>query len=284
MLIAQITDIHVGFDQGNPEEYNMERLWAVLRRLEDLPMRPDCLVMTGDLTEFGDAESYVRLAEALDGCSIPVLPMVGNHDQRDAMLSAFPETPNEGGFINYAVEGRGMRIVLLDTLEPGRHGGAFCEARADWLSSQLAAHPETPTLIAMHHPPFESGISWLDGNAQAPWMARFADCIAGQSQVRSIICGHLHRNIHSLWNGASLSVCASTAPLVALDLRPVDPESPDSRAMITDEYPAFALHRWDGANLVSHFEAVDDHNILARYDASLQDIVRHIDGERQKAG
>ena len=111
-------------------------------------------------------------------------------------------------------------------------------------------------------------------------MARFADSIAGHGQIRGIIGGHLHRNIHTLWNGLSLSVCASTAPLVALDLRPIDSAVPDHRAMITDEYPGYALHRWGGERLISHFEAVDEHRVFARFDASQQEIVKLIDDER----
>lgn len=284
MLIAQITDIHVGFDQGNPDEYNMERLEAVVRRLIDAPNKPDCLLMTGDLTEFGDVESYERLAATVGVCPFPVWPMVGNHDLRETLLEAFPGTPSHDGFIQYAIDGESVRLILLDTFEPGRHGGGFCETRAAWLQSELAAHPDRPTIIAMHHPPFESGISWLDGNAREAWMARFAESIAGHSQVRAIISGHLHRNIHTLWNGVSLTVCASTAPLVALDLRPVDPAVPDYRAMITDEYPVYALHRWDGERLISHFEAVDDHRVFARFDNSLQEVVKLIDDERRGMG
>ncbi|MCX7864313.1 MAG: phosphodiesterase [Novosphingobium sp.] len=284
MLIAQITDIHLGFDRENPEEYNMKRLRAVLSRLLASPNRPDMLVMSGDLVEFGDAESYARLAEAVSICPFPVLPMPGNHDLRQPLLDAFPGIPSPDGFIQYAINGNGMRLILIDTLEPGRHGGAFCETRAAWLKAELAAHRDTPTIIAMHHPPFESGIAWLDGDAREPWMRRFAEAIDGHDQVRAIISGHLHRNIHTLWNGLSLTVCASTAPLVALDLRPIDPLRPDQRAMITDELPVYALHRWDGTRLVSHFESVDDHRVFARFDESLQQIVKLIDDERKHVG
>lgn len=284
MLIAQITDIHVGFDRGNPDEYNMERLEAVLGRLSALPMIPDVLLMTGDLAEFGDPASYERLAETVAGCPFPVLPMVGNHDQRDALLASFPDTPRNDGFLQYAIEGEDLRVILLDTLGEGRHGGAFCEARANWLGSELSAHRNMPTIIAMHHPPFESGLAWLDCNPRQPWIARFAETIEGHDQVQAIISGHLHRNIHCLWNGVPVVVCASTAPLVALDLRPVDPAAPDGRAMVTDEFPAFALHLWQGNQLVSHFESVDDHSVLARFDDALQDVVQLIDNERRPTG
>lgn len=280
MRIAQITDIHIGFDRGNPDEHNMQRLRAVLRRLEDSPNRPDLLLMSGDLTEFGDAESYARLAEAVKGCPFPVWPMTGNHDERGPLLAAFPQTPSEGGFVHYVLEYPSLRLIVLDTLEPGRHGGAFCEERAAWLKTQLEADQQTPTIVAMHHPPFESGITWLDSSSREPWIARFADAIAGHGQIRGIIAGHLHRTIHTLWGGVSLTVCPSVAPAVALDLTPIDANVPDGRALITDELAGYALHTWDGERLISHFECTGSLRVLASYDEKLQEVVRIIQNER----
>ena len=282
MLIAQITDLHIGFDRGNADEYNMKRLRMVLQRLVDGPNRPDLLLMSGDLTEFGDAESYVRVAEAVSEMPFPVWPMVGNHDEREPLVAAFPATPTQDGFVQYSIEGPNYRLLVLDTLEVGRHGGAFCEVRAAWLAGQLANAPDTPTVIAMHHPPFESGINWLDSSETEPWIVLFAKTIAGHDHVRAIVSGHLHRPIHTLWNGVSLTVAKSTAPAVALDLRPIDPDVPDGRPLITDELPGYALHHWDGVRLITHFESVGDGRVLATYDAKLQDIVRLIHDERPK--
>lgn len=282
MLIAQITDIHIGFDRGNADEFNMQRLRKVLARIIDSPNKPDLLLMSGDLTEFGDAESYARLAEAVVDLPFPVWAMTGNHDLREPLLAAFPETPSEDGFVHYVLEFPELRLVVLDTLEIGRHGGAFCETRAAWLRRQLDDAPDRPTVIAMHHPPFESGLTWLDGSANEPWMHRFAEAIAGQRQVKAVIAGHLHRTIHTTWNGLSLTVCKSTAPAVALDLTPIDPNVPDGRPLITDELPGYALHRWDGERLVTHFESVGKTQVLARYDDGLLETVQIIDRERPK--
>jgi 3',5'-cyclic AMP phosphodiesterase CpdA len=280
LLIAQITDVHIGFDRDNPDELNMQRLRAVIGRLVAGPNKPDMLLMTGDLTEAGDPESYARLAEAVSACPFPVWAMVGNHDERDALLAAFPQTPSEGGFVHYVLEFPDLRLIVLDTLEPGRHGGAFCEARVAWLREQLARGTVTPTYIAMHHPPFESGITWLDSAATEPWIARFAGAVQGFPQIRGIIAGHLHRTIHTQWNGLSLSVCSSTAPAVALDLSPIDEDRPDGRELITDELPGYALHRWDGRNLITHFENVGHQVALARFDADLQPMIKGMMAER----
>lgn len=280
MLIAQVTDIHLGFEPDNPAEFNRKRLDQVLRLLCDGPNRPDILLATGDLVDCGDADSYRRLVNALSVCPFPVWPCVGNHDDRDVFLQFFPELVDENGFIQYVVPLDGRRIVVIDTLEKGRHGGAFCAARAAWLSAQLAAEPDTPTLIVMHHPPVEAGIEWMNTHPEEPWVQRFADAIAGHAQVQAIACGHLHRAVSAPWNGTTILVCASTAPLVALDLSPIDLEHPDNRAMIIADPPAYALHRWTQHGLVTHFDTADEHVMLAKYDVKMQGLVRALIEER----
>ena len=277
MLIAQITDCHIGFDPGNPDEDNVQRLRAVLARLRDGANRPDLLLLTGDLTNGGAADSYARLGSLLAESMIPYRLLAGNWDERAALLAAFPDTATADGFVQFELAFPGLRIIALDTTEPGRHGGAFCAARGAWLSAQLDADPATPVLIAMHHPPIISGLDWLDGGEQAPWTERLRTALAGRPQVRAIIAGHLHRTVHTSFAGVPLSVCQSSAPAVSLDLRAIDPEQPDGRAMVQAEPPAYALHRWSGGQFTSHFEAVplgQPWEVYARYDTAMHKTVR----------
>lgn len=284
VLIAQMTDIHVGFaPDERPEELNLIRFRATLDRLLTGPNLPDMLVLSGDITDHGDAESFAKTAALLEACPFPVVPLVGNHDSRAGLLGAFPQvTPAEGGFLHYVVEAPlGLRIICLDTLEDGRHGGAFCEARARWLSDTLAAAPDAPTLIFMHHPPVVAGIDWMDPAPDEPWMLRLHEALAGQSQVLAIHCGHLHRQISTRFAGIPLGVTPSVAPLVAMDLTPIDKDAPDNRELITTEPPTYALHRWDGETLVSHYERVGDWQVLARFHAGLQPMIEGMFAERE---
>lgn len=282
MLIAQITDIHVGFDRGNRDEHNLRRLRAVLNRLNERSDRPDLLLLTGDLTEYGDRESYVLLCEALRDCDFPIWPAAGNHDTREALIEAFPEAPVQGGYVQYALDYPDLSVIVIDTLEEGRHGGAFCEARARWLAKALAERADRSCIIVMHHPPFESGLAWLDSGAEEPWIRRFSEAVAGHGHIAAILSGHLHRPISTVWNGIALTVTGSTAPLASLDLRPIDITKPDGRAMISDEPPVLALHRWDGRRLISHIESVQSAPILARYDEKFLPVVQLIDRERRQ--
>lgn len=284
VLIAQMTDIHVGFaPDEQPEELNLIRFRATLQRLIEGPNRPDFLVLSGDITDHGDAASFARTAELLADCPIPILPMVGNHDTREDLLAAFPQVvPAEGGFHHYVVDaGLGLRVICLDTLEDGRHGGAFCEARARWLTERLAEAPDAPTLIFMHHPPVVTGIDWMDPAPDEAWITRLRAVLEGQRQVQAIHCGHLHRQITTRFAGITLGVTPSVAPLVAMDLNPIDKNMPDDRELITTEPPTYALHRWDGANLVSHYEWVGDWQVLARFTPGLQGMIEGMFAERE---
>jgi len=284
VLIAQMTDIHVGFaPDEQPEELNLTRFRATLDRLLSGPNVPDMLVLSGDITDHGDAESFAKTAQLLADCPFPVLPLVGNHDSREGLLGAFPQVvPAAGGFLHYVVEARlGLRLICLDTLEDGRHGGAFCELRAEWLAARLAEAPDTPTLIFMHHPPVVAGIDWMDPAPDEAWIARLRGVLDGQSQVQAIHCGHLHRQIVTRFAGIPLGVTPSVAPLVAMDLTPIDQHVPDNRELITTEPPTYALHRWDGERLVSHYERVGDWQVLARFHAGLQPMIAGMFAERE---
>jgi Icc protein len=280
MLIAQITDVHIGFDPMDADEFNQRRLRAVLGALADGPNQPDLLLLTGDLADHGDVASYERLKQAMADCPYPWLPLVGNHDERANFHTVFPGYADGDGFVQYVRDCGDMRLVIVDTLDEGRHGGAFCAQRAAWLDARLAEAPETPTYIVMHHPPLTCGIEWMNTDPDEPWVQAFSAVLSGHPQVRGLICGHLHRSVTAAWQGRTVAICSSTAPQVTADFTPIDSERPDERAMIQAEEPAYALHRWNGRELVSFYMSAGAHPVLARYDAKMQPVVQHLEAER----
>ena len=147
--------------------------------------RPILLLATGDIADNGDdAVSYGRCEEAIAALPFPVYPAMGNHDSRAAFLAAFPDQPVADGFLQYAIEDFPVRILVLDTLEVGRHGGGFCEARAAWLRARLAEAPGRPTMLVLHHPPIETGLSWMTENPDAAWVQRLRGDRRGAGQYR----------------------------------------------------------------------------------------------------
>ena len=280
MLVAQITDIHLGFEPDTPGEFNRQRLDATLAALTALDPLPDLMLATGDLVDRGDVDSYLRLREAFAGLPFPVHYALGNHDVRRNFVEVFPEVALTDGFLQYTIEDGPVRLVVIDTLEEGRHGGGFCETRAAWLRDTLDDAPDRKTLIVQHHPPIEVGISWMNTDPAEPWVHRLADCLRGRSNVIGLVCGHIHRAIVTRWENVIVATCPSTAPQVALELKPIDPAVADGRALIVADPPAYALHWWNGRELISHYDTATDHQVLASYDEGLQAMIAAMLAER----
>jgi Icc protein len=286
MLIAQITDIHLGFEPGNPLEANRLRLDQVIAALHALSLQPDVLLVTGDIADHGAPAAYAQFREAISGLNFPVHCCPGNHDLRANFRKALPPANAAQGdavarFIQYGFDAGEIRVLVLDTLDEKYHGGGFCVARAAWLEAQLAAHANRPTLIAMHHTPIATGIAWMDPAPDAPWIERLAQTIRGNPQIVKIVCGHIHRPIAAQWREHSLAVCAATAAQLSLDFSPIDPERPDGRAMVTNAPPAFALHHWNGRELVTHFATAQEEQVVAVFDLGMQPLVRLLAQERE---
>jgi 3',5'-cyclic AMP phosphodiesterase CpdA len=285
VLIAQITDTHVGFEpEAGENEFNFVRFRNVLGHLLSQPILPDMLILSGDLTDGGQPDCYHRIRDLVQECPFPVYVLPGNHDNRDELLRAFPECPTADGFAQYALEcGEGkdrLRVLCIDSFEPGRHGGAFCETRAAWLRRELDAHPETPTMLFMHHPPVVAGIEWMDPKPSEEWFTRFHETVKGHKQIVAIQAGHLHRPLHSVVEGIPLSVTPAVAPAVSLDLRPLDAEVADSRPIVAAEPPFYSLHLWKDGTLVSHFQPVGHWQTLARFEEHLKPMMRGLLAER----
>lgn len=256
MLLCQISDLHVM--SGRTLAYGVVDTAACLercvQRIVGLDPMPDLVVATGDLVDMPDAMSYGVLREILARLPLPVYLLPGNHDERQALRAAFPDhryLPREGDFLQYAVDEYPVRLLALDTVIPGQPEGTLCARRLHWLQQRLD-ESDAPTVIALHHPPFVTGIDHMD-RMGLDNSTGLATIVRRFPQVQRIVCGHLHRPIQAMFAGTLASVCPSAAHQVLLDLKPGSP------ARFVMEPPAFQLHLWTGQTLVTHTAYTGDY-------------------------
>lgn len=258
MLIAQMSDLHVcpaGQRLGGRVDTNAMAA-ACVRALAAWQPRPDALLLSGDLVEAGGPQSYRELLALLAPLDMPLYPMAGNHDERMALRAAFagrigPHVQAMEGFLQYAADLGPLRLLVLDTVVPQQPHGELCAQRLAWLQQRLDEDPR-PCVVALHHPPFATGIAHMDGMGLLAGAQALEQIVAGHPQVQAVLCGHLHRSIVTRFGGVPASTCPGTAHQIAPNLLGHGPDG------YTLEPPGFQLHLWHAQRLVSHTVPVGD--------------------------
>ena len=133
-----IADTHI---QPEPDdrldgEDTFANLSAVLARIAASRIRPDGFIFAGDLANGGEPESYGRLAvviqELRQAYGVPVALALGNHDAREAFRTHLLKRPSLTELHNDLITVGPLRIIVLDTLVPGRAYGRLGPDQLGW--------------------------------------------------------------------------------------------------------------------------------------------------------
>lgn len=256
-LIAQISDLHIKAN-GRLSYKKVDTQAALLRvidTLNSLTPRPDIVVITGDLVDFGNAEEYQTLRTALRRLQLPYMLMAGNHDDRQQLRAAFPDHHylQRGETLNWQARVKGVQLLALDSSVPQQPWGYVDQAQLAWLEEQLVREPQLPTLVMLHHPPLISGIGHMDKQPLRNPEA-LAAIIRQHPQVERVLSGHLHRSVQARFAGTLACVAPGVSHQVAFDL------SENGPANFVLEPPGFLLHRWHPQQgMTTHQCAIGDY-------------------------
>jgi 3',5'-cyclic-AMP phosphodiesterase len=260
-LLAQISDLHIRA-AGAPVNNSVDTLRLLdqcVDRINTFEPRPTAVLITGDLTESGADEDYRTLRQSLSRLTVPVYLMPGNHDSRGALRRCFADHRylfQRASDLAYRIDAAqlgGLQLICLDSLVEGIAHGELDDEQLDWLQAVLAQDPATPTLVAVHHPPFATGIECLDAMGLARGTDRLRQILAAAPNVQRLLSGHLHRPVTSMFGNVLAMTAPSTAHQIDLELRP------GRRGSYLMEPPAALLHRLDSkAILVTHTLYIGD--------------------------
>lgn len=213
-VIAHVSDTHL-LGAGRPlygavdTETNVARAFA---QLERSAVRPEAIVITGDLADLGEPDAYLRLKAlvepAAERMGSRVIWVMGNHDERapfaELLLGDEPTSAPQ----DRVYEVNGLRIIALDSTVPGYHHGDLDPEQLTWLREQLASPAPHGTLLALHHPPIPSPVE-LMAIIELDHQAELAEVVRG-SDVRGVLAGHLHYSTSGTFAGVPVSVAAAT--------------------------------------------------------------------------
>lgn len=247
-LLVQLSDLHIGGDENGMDP--IPRLEAVIEAVRRLPNRPDAVLVSGDLTDDGAVDGYRVAKEMLARLEVPLHVLPGNHDDRARLREAF-ELPGRGDEpINYSARVGELRLLAFDSIVPGQDPGDFPPQQLRWLDAELAAEPNAPTLLALHHPPLSTGIAEWDAiNLLLPQREALAKVVARHPQLLGIVGGHLHRVAAAALAGRPVLA----APSTYWQVRPDFLEGDEYQVVDT---PGFAIHALRDGELYSQAESV----------------------------
>ncbi|MFJ5955868.1 phosphodiesterase [Paenarthrobacter sp. NPDC092416] len=200
------------------------RLQEIFDQIVASKLNPDAIIFTGDLADTGETAAYRLLREMVEPVcetlGAKAIWAMGNHDNRANFRTAFmdasedskPQDPvDRSYFVN------GLRIITLDTTVPGYHHGELSDSQLEWLADELATPAPDGTILALHHPPVPcvqdlAVLVELRGQAELAAVVRNSD-------VRTILGGHLHYSTTAGFAGIPVSVASATCYTQDLGVR-----------------------------------------------------------------
>jgi hypothetical protein len=192
---VQLSDSHWGYKgPANPDAQNT--LKQAVERVNALPVPPEFIVFTGDLTHTTDdpAERRRRMAEfkeivaGLTVKEIHFLP--GEHDASLDDGAAYQEF---FGPTHYSFDHKGVHFIAIDNVsDPGARIG---EAQLAWLKADLAKQAQDARIVVItHRPLFDLAPQWdwatRDGAQAIALLMPYANV--------TVFYGHIHQENHHM--------------------------------------------------------------------------------------
>jgi len=207
---VQISDSHIGFNKPANQDVTAT-LKIALEKINDLPVAPDLLLHTGDIThsskpgEFDTAQQMIKSVKAGETFYVP-----GEHDiatDDGAMyLERFGKGTKGKGW--YSFTHKGVHFIGLNNCQQVDAMGKLGADQLAWLKADLAQlSASTPIVVFAHIPLWMVYPEWGWGTPDAAealgWLKRFGSV--------TVLNGHIHQVVQKVEGNVAFHTAASTA-------------------------------------------------------------------------
>jgi 3',5'-cyclic AMP phosphodiesterase CpdA len=180
MLIVQISDVHCG------PMFLREKLRTAITEINN--MRPDIVLVTGDLTENGLISEFKLAQKELKRLKADkIVYLSGNHDYRSTGYLLFKEYFP----FKQVTETDEAVIVVVSSARPDRDDGEIGNRQNLWLERTLEKYKNKTRIVAIHH----HIIPVPDTGADQITVVDAGDALRSltKSKANLVLCGHRHR-------------------------------------------------------------------------------------------
>lgn len=207
LRVAQISDIHCGELSFDPTmmESTIERINT---------MRPDIVVVAGDLTDAGYEWEFQEAARWLDRIDYPKVIIPGNHDSRNVGYLHF-ETYFGKRFSRYRqafdaeraerLRAGGFTVVAVDSSEPDLNEGRVGREHYGWIKEQFHEPDDIKIFVIHHHL-----VSIPGTGRERNIITDAGDVLAELTQLDIDVVLSGHKHVPYFWGINGMLVCNSS--------------------------------------------------------------------------
>jgi hypothetical protein len=192
-FFVQLSDTHWGF-QGAPNPDAQGTLPKAIAAVNALPVQPDFVVFTGDLTHTTDdpkerrrrLAQFKEIAGGLRAKSVRFMP--GEHDGSLDRSAAYQEF---FGPTHYTFDHKGVHFIALDNVSDP--AGSIGDEQLAWLKQDLDRQERAARIVVLTHRPLFPLFpqwDWATGDGE-----RALQLLMPYSNV-TVFYGHIHQEHH----------------------------------------------------------------------------------------
>lgn len=209
---VQISDSHIGFSKEANKDV-LGTLKQAIAKINALPVPPDFILHTGDLTHLSEAEEFDTLEQILKSCKTKeVFYVPGEHDVLNdngkQYLERFGKHTKGSGWFSF--NHKGTHFIGLNNVMNIREGGLgqLGNDQLEWMEDDLKAiSSSTPVVVFAHIPLWEVYPQWgwgtSDGERALGYLKRFGSL--------TVLNGHIHQVLKKTEGNATFHTGMSTA-------------------------------------------------------------------------
>ena len=209
---VQISDSHMGFSKlANPDV--TATLQAAVEKINALPVQPEFIIHTGDLSHDSTAAQFDTLDQVLKGAKARQVYFVpGEHDTSiddgKLYLSRYGRALGAKGSGWYSFTHKDVHFVGLNNTAAVEGLGHLGDEQIAWLAADLGAQPASRPVVVFAHIPLwsvypEWGWGTGDSERALALLKRFGSV--------TVLNGHIHQVMQKVEGGITFHTAMSTA-------------------------------------------------------------------------